>query len=332
MFLGVDGGGTKTAFCLVTEGGEVAAQVRGPSTDYFSVGIDLVGRVLRDGVAALCAEAGTTPDGVRHAFFGLPTYGEASGDIPTLQTAARDALGHDRYTCGNDMVCGWAGSLGGADGINVVSGTGSIAYGEHDGRTARVGGWGELFGDEGSAYWIGIRGLARFSKMSDGRLAPGPLHTLVREHLDLHDDLDLVDVVLNRWQGDRSRIAALSRVVVAAADQGDRHAGEILAEAARELVDTVDTARVRLGFPDDRPVPVSHSGGVFTAGSSIVDTFHKELEGRHAAYEPRDPLHPPHIGAAIYAAKLSAEPLGDTALLRLRSAPSPSLGEDDEEQ
>ncbi|HEX2133544.1 MAG TPA: N-acetylglucosamine kinase, partial [Actinophytocola sp.] len=100
----------------------------------------------------------------------------------------------------------------------------------------------------------------------------------------------------------------------------------------RELVDTVDTTRVRLRFPPDRPVPVSYSGGVFTAGPSIVDTFRKELEGRYAAYELRDPMYPPHIGAAIYAAKLSADPLSDAALRRLRSAPSPSLGEDDDKQ
>ncbi len=56
--------------------------------------------------------------------------------------------------CGNDMVCGWAGSLACADGINVVAGTGSICYGEYQGRSARCGGWGELFSDEGSAYWI----------------------------------------------------------------------------------------------------------------------------------------------------------------------------------
>lgn len=332
MFLGVDGGGTKTAFCLITEDGEVTAQVRAPSTAYFSAGIELVGHVLRDGVAAICAEAGTTPDRIRSAFFGLPTYGEASGDIPTLNAAARDALGHDRFTCGNDMVCSWAGSLGGADGINVVSGTGSICYGEYEGKSVRAGGWSELFGDEGSAYWIAARGLGSFSKMSDGRLPIGPLHGLIREHLALADDLDLIDIVLNRWHGDRGEIAALSTVVVEAADRGDPHAGSILADAARELAETVDTVRVRVGFPPDQPVPVSYSGGVFNAGASILDTFRGELEKRYDAFELRHPLYTPHAGAAIYAAKLADSPLNDAALQRLQSAiaNNPPLGEDDD--
>lgn len=334
VFLGVDGGGTKTDFCLITDAGEVVAQVRAPSTDYFSVGIDLVGRVLRDGVTKVCADAGITPDEVRHAFFGLPTYGEASGDVPVLDAAARDALGHDRCACGNDMVCSWAGSLGGADGINIVSGTGSICYGEHDGQTARVGGWGELFGDEGSAYWIAVRGLGCFSRMSDGRLPVGPLHTLVRKHLELADDLDLVDVVLNRWRGGRSEIAGLSTVVATAAGEGDAHCSDILAEAGRELAETVDTTRSGLGFPPGEAVPVSYSGGVFNAGPSIVDSFRSELERRYPPFELRKPLYPPHIGAAIYAAKLSGHPLGDVALRRLQAATAhdASLGEDDEEQ
>ena len=86
----------------------------------------------------------------------------------------RGVLGHDRYSCDNDMVCGWAGSLAGEDGINVISGTGSMTYGERQGVGHRVGGWGELFGDEGSAYWIAAQGLNAFSRMSDGRHAARP--------------------------------------------------------------------------------------------------------------------------------------------------------------
>jgi N-acetylglucosamine kinase-like BadF-type ATPase len=60
-------------------------------------------------------------------------------DIPTLDAIPAEVLGHSRYACDNDMVCGWAGSLGGVDGINVVSGTGTIPYGERLGQGVRVG-------------------------------------------------------------------------------------------------------------------------------------------------------------------------------------------------
>ena len=308
MYLGVDGGGTKTAFCLLRCDGRLAAGAQAPSCYYFTEGIDLVGRVLRQGIDEVCGKASIAPADVRYAFFGLPTYGEVSADVSALDAAPGAVLGHDRYACGNDTVCGWSGSLGGIDGINVVSGTGSITYGERAGNGVRVGGWGELFGDEGSAYWIAIRALNAFSRMGDGRLPVGPLHETLRTHLALEADLDLVDVILNRWQGERSEIAALSRVVAGAAEAGDEQSARILSEAAGELADLVDTTRRLLGFGPDEVIPVSYSGGVFNA-RLVVEGFEAALARLHGGYDLRKPLYSPVLGAAIYAAKLAGEPL-----------------------
>lgn len=320
MFLGVDGGGTKTAFCLLRADGTIAAQAQGESSYYFSAGIDLVGRVLRAGITEVCATAGLQPAQIEYAFFGLPTYGEVSGDVATLDAAPREILGHDRYACDNDMVCGWSGSLGATDGINVISGTGSMTYGERAGHGLRVGGWGELFGDEGSAYWIAVRGLAAFARMSDGREPAGPLLDVLRQHLDLTADLDLIDVVLNRWHSDRTRVAALSPHVARAADLGDRTAAAILADAGRELALLVDTTRRGLGFAAGEPVPVSYSGGTFGA-RAVLDAFRQQLGTLHGGYDLRHPLYPPVIGAALYAAKRAGTPLAADARERLRSTP-----------
>ena len=318
VFLGVDGGGTKTACCLLDREGRVVAQAQAPSSYYFTEGIELVGRVLRQGVDEVCRQAGLTPADIAYAFVGLPSYGEVSRDLSAMDAAPGEALGQHRYACGNDMICGWAGSLGGSDGINVISGTGSMTYGERAGRGARVGGWGELFGDEGSAYWIAIRGLNAFSRMSDGVLPSGPLHGLLRERLALESDFYLIDVVLNRWQGGRGEIAELSRTVVEAASAGDMCAAQILSDAAGELAGMVDATRRRLSFGVEESVAVSFSGGMFTA-EPVLDGFKVALEAFHSGYEFREPLYPPVVGAALYAAKLAGEPLDDAALSRLRS-------------
>ena len=323
MFLGVDGGGTKTALCLIDHDGHMIAQRKVQSVDYFAHGIGIVGQILAPAVQGVCAEAGITPDELKFAFFGLPTYGEVSGDVAALDTAPRAALGHDRYGCNNDMVCGWAGSLGAADGINVISGTGSMTYGERAGTGVRIGGWGELFGDEGSAYWIAVRGLNAFSLMSDGRLAPGPLMDVLRVHLDLAADLDLVDVVLNRWKGSRSEIAALSRQVGEAAARGDTVCSTILADAGRELATLVDCTRRRLGFGDAETVPVSYSGGMFSS-EVVLHAFTDELTRRDPHHEIRQPLYTPEVGAALYAAKLAGTPLSPDALARLRTDSVPT--------
>jgi N-acetylglucosamine kinase-like BadF-type ATPase len=319
VFLGVDGGGTKTAFCLVTASGEVSASLETAGA-YVSGDLDALVRMLRDGVSAVCRQAGVVPSDVREAFFGIPAYGESRADLPRLDEIPREVLGHDRGSCDNDMVCGWAGSLALADGINVISGTGSMAYGERSGRRARTGGWGELFGDEGSAYWIAVRGLSAFSRMSDGRQPPGPLLQLVRERVDAVVDLDVLDVVLTRWGADRRRVAALCPTVVEAADRGDDCAARIVDDAARELVLLVEVARRRLGFASGEPVPVSFSGGVFGA-TRLRQAFGRELAARDSGYHLQPPVFPPVLGAALYAAKRAGSPLDPVALQRLRQRP-----------
>jgi N-acetylglucosamine kinase-like BadF-type ATPase len=322
-FLGVDGGGTKTALCLVSDRGEVLTRLDGPGTYYLdpaSAGdVGQVAAVLGEAVPQVCARAGVDPLEVDYAFFGLPAYGEVSGDRPALDAAPRAALGHDRYRCDNDMVCGWAGSLALADGINVVSGTGSISYGRHGERAARVGGWGELFGDEGSGYWVGVRALQAASQMSDGRRRAGPLLTLLRERLELATDLDLIDVALNRWRSDRGRVAGLSRLVVEAARLGDWSAEQILEEAAAELARLVEATREQLEFAADETVAVSYSGGMF-AVPEVVTGFGRALEGAALPYALTLPKLPPVVGAALYAASLAGQPLGPAALQRLSEA------------
>jgi N-acetylglucosamine kinase-like BadF-type ATPase len=211
------------------------------------------------------------------------------------------------------MLCGWAGSLAGADGINVIAGTGSMTYGRRAAAGVRVGGWGELFGDEGSGYWIGIRALRAFSKMSDGRAERGPLHDVLSRRLALEADIDLIGLVLHQWRGARHQIAALAPAVGEAARSGDTCAQAILAAAAAELAGLVDATRRRLGFHPDEVVPVSYSGGIF-AMPEVLEGFLTGIGALPASYRVSRPRYAPAIGAALYAAMLAGRPLDDAAL------------------
>ncbi|UOZ05558.1 N-acetylglucosamine kinase [Amycolatopsis sp. WQ 127309] len=300
----MDGGGTKTAFCLIDADGTVLAEARTAGIYYLAQGIDIVEPLLRQGIDEVCDVAGTSVPDLAYAFFGIPCYGEISGDVPVLDELPRRILGEVGYTCGNDMICGWAASLGGVDGINVVAGTGSIAYGEHAGQHWRAGGWSELFGDEGSGYWVAVQGLGAFSRMADGRRPESALAGEMRRELALSTDLDAIDVVMNRWHGDRGKIAGLSKVVTRAADAGDPTATGILADAGRELALHVEAGARALGFGPAQAVPVSYSGGMFTSAHVLASFREALLLGSHA-YDLREPLLPPHVGAAVYAARLA---------------------------
>src|SRR5205085_10696076 len=78
----------------------------------------------------------------------------------------------------NDGAVALAAATGGREGIVVVAGTGSIAYGaDRSGRSLRSGGWGYIIGDEGSAYAIARQALRAASCTGDG---PAPPPTPVR--------------------------------------------------------------------------------------------------------------------------------------------------------
>ncbi|HXC07409.1 MAG TPA: BadF/BadG/BcrA/BcrD ATPase family protein [Steroidobacteraceae bacterium] len=320
LYLGVDGGGTKTALVLIDSEGSIRATHLAPGSYYLTIGLDALGRLLVDGVNAVAAKAAVRIEELDFAFFGIPAYGEDTVLTGPLSELPRRALPAGQYLCGNDMICGWAGSLLCRDGISIVAGTGSICYGERNGSIARCGGWGELFSDEGSAYWIACRGLNLFSRMSDGREPKGPLYEIVRERLKITADLDLCAHVFSQLEGDRAQIAQLSKWVTQAATAGDPAATAIIREAALELALMVDATRRQLEFGIAEPVPVSYSGGVFdNVGPLLLEHFTVALQAFRPGYRVSEPVLPPGIGAALYAAKRHGNPLSNAAIERLRA-------------
>lgn len=301
MFLGIDGGGTKTAFVLISTDGRELARATGGSAYHPDVGIAGLRTVLEAGVREVLRIAGATVADLRAAFVGLPALGEDPSIDPQLELAPGVVLPADRYRCGNDMVCSWAGSLACEDGISVIAGTGSIAYGEFAGRNARAGGWGDVFGDEGSAYWIAREGLGAFSRMSDGRLPRGPLHELLRQHFRLTHDLDLAGIINQPASAARAALAQLSRIVAAAASAGDAAAGDIYARAGRELAGIVHATRSQLAVPGSQRLSISYSGGVFNTGPLILEPFRAALVSE--AYRLQTPRFSPDVGAALLAAR-----------------------------
>lgn len=306
LFLGVDGGGTKTRFALIDADATLRAEAQLGTTYHPQIGLDGVRAVLAGGIERVLADAGATPADIQHAFFGLPAFGEDSRATALLRAIPEQVLGHARYGCDNDMVCGWAGSLACADGINIIAGTGSMGYGRRGDASARAGGWGEAFSDEGSAYWIAVQGLNAFSRMSDGRLPRGPLHGLLRSHFALADDLDICAHVYGEGHGSRGELAQLSPLVAQAAAQGDAVAAAIFERAGQELAAIADALRISLGFVPGEAVPLSWSGGAFSAGQALMGPFAAALQARSSDFAMQPPLHPPHYGAALFARLLAA--------------------------
>lgn len=302
LYLGVDGGGTKTRFALIDAAGTLHAEAQLGTTYHPQIGLDGVRQVISEGIQRVLSQVQAGTADIGHAFFGLPAYGEDSRATQRLQGIPGEVLGHARYACDNDMVCGWAGSLACADGINIIAGTGSMGYGRRGSASARAGGWGEAFSDEGSAYWIAVQGLNAFSRMSDGRLPRGPLYAILRTHFQLGEhDLDICAHVYGEGHGSRGELAQLSPLVSQAALAGDAVAASIFVRAGQELAAIAEALRLGLDFQPGERVPLSWSGGAFSAGEALMQPFSTALNAASADFALQPPLHPPHYGAALYA-------------------------------
>jgi N-acetylglucosamine kinase-like BadF-type ATPase len=303
---------------LIDESGAILARHQEGSAYYLEIGLDGLRTMLARGIGTTLERAALPAASLSFAFFGLPAYGEDSRLARILDTLPSPELEPDRYQCGNDMVCGWAGALGGHDGINIVAGTGSIAYGELAGRQARAGGWGELFSDEGSAHWIAREGLSLFSRMSDGRAPKGPLLDLLRAHFNLANDLDICAAIYGSNWGSRSHLAQLAAVIASAARNGDAQARTLFTTGAKELAAIVDATRMQLRAPADLRLSVSYSGGMFKLTDLVLEPFLSALSSSVHSYNCLSPRLPPAAGAALYAAKTFGSPLTESAIAAIK--------------
>ena len=229
--------------------------------------------------------------------YGMPSFGEGGAADETAVARIREALAPYPLHVVNDVEVGWAGSMALAPGVNIVAGTGSIAYGRDEaGNSARSGGWMEFFSDEGSGYWLGRRAFQLFAKQSDGRVPRGRLHALMKARLGLEDDYELNNLVRDVYAPSREKTASIQRILLEAAREGDASAVRLYEEAARELAENVNAVlrQLRLG---DTPA-VSYSGGIFETGDLILKPFRAALD---ASVRVMKPVWGPAEGALLLA-------------------------------
>lgn len=296
-FLGVDAGGTKTAFVLCDETGKVLARHRGAGGGFLSIGVQGVEKGVREGMLAVCERAGIVPDMITWTGAGFPGYGEVEGSETQILQACRRAVGSDRVTCACDCHLGWAGSMALQPGINIVAGTGSICYGvDEDGKTARSSGWG-AYCDEGSCTWIGGRLIAAFAKQSDGRRPRTALYGMFREALEIEEDAYFIHTLNHDIAGKRGETAKLQMLAMRIAQAGDPVAKAIYEDAAAELCEAIVAVAHKLGMADG--FTASYSGGLFQSGACITEPLGRLVA--QSGGKLQAPAFPPEIGAVLMA-------------------------------
>ncbi len=247
--LGIDGGGTKTLAVIARSGGEVVGYGLGGSANIDDVGIPAVQENLRSAVAAACQQAGLPAKPFASVFLGVAGIvsqqdrAEIRQMALNLNLAMPEQIGVD-----HDCRIALAGGLSGRPGIVLITGTGSSCYGRTaDGQDWRSGGWGYLLSDEGSSYWLGLQAMKSAVMIYDGRLPSSLLLENVKGALGLVDMNNMMQRLYVQKMA-RSEIAALGRLVIQAAQSGDRLSEQLIQQGTDDLAACVLAVANRLGF------------------------------------------------------------------------------------
>lgn len=295
-FLAVDGGQTSTKALLADASGNIlAGTTAGPSNHTEEPGgPERLVRVVGEVTSSLRAQAKLADLELAVACFGMT--GETKLKTQIL-------LGHVRagqMIVVHDSVNALAGAAAGAPGIVVIAGTGSVARGQNaEGREMRVGGWGHLFGDEGSAFWIGraaVRAAAAESELT------GPTTQLTPLLLNRTATPSISALMERYYAGTLSRdhLAGLSTWVAETADHGDGVAQGILVEAGRQLAQSALQLVGHLFRGAADSAKVYFSGGVFES-PTVVSSFRSTIHGMYPGIEVGRPRLAPVFGSLILA-------------------------------
>ena len=270
IFLGIDGGGSKTS-CLVGDETSVLGNGTSGGSNVIRAGEGPARQALHDAIRQACKSANVTPAKIQHGCVGLAGAARAEVQDVVRRIIAEIIPGDVEVI--SDMEIALEAAFGDGPGVIVIAGTGSIAYGRNAQRqTARAGGWGFAISDEGSGYWIGRTAVATAVREGDQARDTCLLKAIAKSWgVNTHQQ-----VVMMANSAPAPDFAALFPVVLKAAEKQNKQAREVLNQAAKELVTLAEEVMNHV-FPESGNVPVAMSGGVFAHSSQVREIFYNRL-------------------------------------------------------
>jgi N-acetylglucosamine kinase-like BadF-type ATPase len=295
-FLGVDGGQSTTTAVIGDEHGRIVAWATAGPCNHVSAGEARAKflRVMGECVAQAAGRAGMEA-GQQH--FRAACLG-MSGGPDDKAALLKELISTDDMLVTHDGRIALSGAMNGGPGMIVIAGTGSIVFGESaTGESARAGGWGYVYGDEGGAFDIARQAVRAVLREHEGWGAHTALTPALLEATETREANELVHRLYTpKWP--RSRVAGLAQVVDQVAESGDPVAIDLMNSAAQHLALLAAAVRRQL-FREGELSKLAWIGGVF--GSSVLlNRFRMliELEGSVSAGPPQ---HAPVVGALLLA-------------------------------
>ena len=244
-YIGIDGGGTKTAAVLFDEEGHVLARhVTGPCNPNV-LGFDESTARVKEIVESLTRGE---PRSVAAIYIGTAGIFTAD-DGPRFAAAVAEACGVEKVKCENDVMNVVASATDADRCVAGVSGTGMIVYAKEPDRVTRLDGWGYLLGLGGSGYDIGRDVIRAAVGESEGTSSATALTSLVEQKAGM----TLERLVLEVYRHEPAFVASFAPLAFEADAEGDAVAQDILVKNARAFAQVLN-----------------HAASVFDCGDTVV--------------------------------------------------------------
>ncbi len=300
-YIGIDGGSSRSTVLLIDENLNEIRRIKKGPTNPFSIGMEKTEEVLRQAIR----EATENPENGTCGGICIGSAGiHRKKDAAELKKRLEDYFGGINIHVTNDYEIALVGGTGSLNGIILISGTGSVAYGRSEKYGfVRAGGWGHLIGDEGSAYHIGRQALVSIFETDDENGKESLLKKLILENRNCSDLDDLMFWAYKT--ATKKDIADLALVVDKAGSTGDITARRILYDAADDLLRILRNIRSRLLFNTDK-IPMIISGGVLLNNTIVRNRFLEGVKSYFSDIYLVTPKHDAAFGAALLAVNFAS--------------------------
>ena len=302
--IGIDGGGTKTDSAITDLSGNVIHQTTGKASNFLVVGIE----EAVENIFALIEENLFKLEGdfadVKQIVIGVAGAGRKE-DAQLLEKSFKDYADQQRIhfkgvKVVSDAHIALEGAFPDSAGCILIAGTGSILFGKDDkGVIHRIGGFGRLFGDEGSGYSIGRKALNAVSKESDGRGEA----TLISELLNAKMNSSSSTSIINEVYKEKLDVASVAKIVIQAAEEGDPIAEDILDEEADELVLHIKSLMNKIKTDN---LNVAFSGSLIDNKNFYSDLLKQKIKSTLPKVKVVKPASTPVSGAILFAKRLAS--------------------------
>lgn len=316
-YLGIDGGGTKTMAVISDESGRILGKGHGGPSSIDTVSLENSFRSITCAVReAVGDKASLIFDSVFLGLGGIVTAADAKlvseyakKHLPYLSVKTVIEAKNDVYNALS------AGRPLTSDGIVIIVGTGSVAFGVCDGEVHRAGGYGYHEGDPGSSYDLGRKVIALCGKWLDGRVDQSSLAEYVCKAYGIEDGSSFVQWS-ERLYGNRTDTAALAKHVTEHARLGGDYAIQIIDDATDELTTMVEAVYRALGMDS---LNVAVAGGLGN-DTTVFQILSEKIKSINANSYVAPCVLEPVMGSVIRALSMGGVSLNERIIDKMKEA------------